>query len=80
MSSCLRLIRSVLKFRLENLDDGLVLGGLLVALLLLLLKEVVLFPGLGELVLNHRGLLLVRLELLRDGNLLLVGDSLQRTL
>ena len=80
MSSCLRFVRFVLKFSLENLDDCLVLGGLLVTLLLLLLQEVVFLPGLSELGLNHLDLLLVRLQLLRDGNLLLVGDSLLRAL
>ena len=80
MGGRLGLIRSVLEFGLENLDDSLVLGSLLVALLLLLLQEVVFFPGLSERILHHLGLLLIRLQLLRDGNLLLVGDSLLCTL
>ena len=53
---------------------------LLVTLLLLLLQEVVLLPSLGELILDYLDLLLVCLQLLRDGNLFLIGDPLLRAL
>ena len=69
------LVFLLLEFALQNLDDCLELGSLLITLLCLILQQVVFLPDLSELILKHLDLFLVCIQLLHDGHLLFVGNA-----